>query len=985
MCLPLSKHSSGANSMKRSSTSPADTINKLTMNPQSQSPDPDSTTSNSEELALELYDINLIVADKYHAILISVLANHQHPVTQYLKNRGVRLEEITEWKLGFAPDEWTFMTDALRKADPAALERAVEASICQEKDGRRYDFFRNRLMIPLLDEQRRVVSFTGRSLGDDKPKYLNTRETPVFKKSELLFGLDKAFRSIARSGTVVLTEGNFDVISLHRVGITEAVGKGGTALTDAQVATLKRIAKIVLLIYDVDVNGAGQRALAKDCERLLEAGLRVQVFFIPEPADGSKIDADTYVQQQLAEHPVKGVKDPKWDLSKLQKYAKEGLIWLAETWYEPDNVAGQVDGEERGTKLLAQVQNDVWLNKYAKILARLFECKSSDLIKKAQRIRQAPDQQKSDEEEPQSARIRAVQYRRDVSIWVYGNRNWVCVADNFQVFIRYKTETENQDVSWILEIQRKGSDPLFLKVTHEEFCSAGKLKVKLAGVDLAFKISDAYIGELHQHLFELGYPKATEVTRLGYHADSGVFFFANKAMNGKLLDPDEHGIVVSTNEEGKSIYLTMPQQSKNLKKNQTFFRYSDGDMTFNQWFEHLSAVHKYDNAIVPACFYLMALYRDVVVRHTNTCPMLYLKGGPSSGKSSIVRSMCQLFGYKEPAANLKSRVLEAALLRKFSQLSNALVWLEEMTNEFEYQGVLQGAYDNTGYSRSSDSTSHETNSVDIYSAVAITSNYLLDEDALFTRSVFIPIIEQQKTEQQAIDYKKLDDLQINGLACVTVEMLQHRELIETHFPSAYQRLYSHLQKAVRHEKVVVRLISNLAQVLTVAFILQLHGKITVMEYGDPEEILNEFVTIGARVILRQHQIASEKSNLTDFFEIMQGQYEMGYLFEDTHFKFHGPDVWLRFPVLYRIYAEKYRKSFFKAPADRDTLKSEMAGFEGFTQEDKFFKPIRFHPLPEETATDRTRPISDCCSMNYRKLQEAFGLDLESQRNTPKIR
>lgn len=949
-----------------------------------------SADSSSDELQQELVDINQAAATKYYEYLLQVLTNPDHPVTRYVRgpDRELTDELIKAWQLGYAPDEWQFITQPL--TNNGAVEQAKVIGLIATKNDRQYDFFRDRLMIPIVDGNQRTIGFTARSLNSQQPKYLNSPASAVFQKNTVLFGLNHALRSIARQRTVVLTEGIFDVITLHRFGVSNAVGKGGTALTDEQVQALRSMADVVILIYDADTNGAGQRALEKDCERLLAAGLQVQIVELSCNELTGKQDADSWLRQLVKEHEATQ-KKPRIDVPKfITKTAQkqEGIVWLATTWFEADNIASQVKTEKRITELLARVGDETWLKKYVNRLAQLFSSKPADLLKSVQRIRRLDEETQSEEEE--TGKVKALQYRSDNSIWIYGNRNWVCVAENFQFFIRYKMENENQEIAWILEIKRRAypDQPLYVRVIHDEFCSATKLKVKLASCDLAFKVSDAYLSELHQHLFELGYPKAIEVTRLGYHAESGVYFFANKAFKHKLIDPDEHDIVESQDAAGKPLYLAMPQQSRIPRRSQTFFHYSAGETTFNQWFMHMATVHRYNNVVVPACFYLMALFRDVLIHNTNTCPMLYLKGGASSGKSSIVRSICQLFGFKEPAANLKSRVLEAALIRKMSQLSNSVIWLEEMRNDFEYKGVLQAAYDNTGYSRSSDATSIDTNSVDIHSAIAITSNYLLDDDILFTRCVFVPVIEADKTEQQIIDYNKLEELQINGLAGVTIELLKYRSLIETNFASHYQQLLTAIRQSFKNEKVTIRFISNMAQVMTVPYILQLNGKINIMEFTEADEILEEFVRISSETIIRQHHIASEKSNLSEFFEIIQSEYEQGHIHPGLHFRFTKTDknetILLRFPALYHVYARRYRQTYYKPAVDRNTLREEMLAFEGETNVKEFFGSIRFFPLPEEPHNpDLMRVVSDCCSMNYERLRYRFNLDLECPRDAMK--
>jgi hypothetical protein len=566
---------------------------------------------------------------------------------------------------------------------------------------------------------------------------------------------------------------------------------------------------------------------------------------------------------------------------------------------------------------------------------------------------------------------------RDGGIWIWGTKNWICVAENFQIFVKYCTEDEDEEKTWILKVVVRGrQEPIYVEITHDEFCSATKLKNKMASHRLALKLTDTYLGELWQHLFKMDFPMAVKVTRLGYHPESGVYFFANKAANGEVLEPDEFGIV-TTKKADLKLCLSMPVVKK---KRQHLFTLKSGEMTFNDWFTHLAQVHKYDNAIIPACFYLMALFRDLVVKHTSASPILFLKGGASSGKSSIVRSLSRLFNLHEAVANLKNKNTEAGLVRVMSQYSNGLIWMDEHHNEFPFEGLLQSAYDDNGYIKAEENSNSGIDSVDIFSALALTSNYIPENPIFFTRCVFIPIVEQHKTDDQVEAYARFRDIEQEGLSYITLEMLAHRPLIETGLKQAYDDLYNGLKEAVRHDKVVERLISNMARVLSVAYILQVFGKIQLhFEVDGDDDILEQFVEIGSKAILRQHQVQSEKTALSEFFELMQNQYEQGGIQEDVHFRLDGDLVHLRFPSLYTIYAQRYRQVFWKAPADRDTLKAEMLAFESPSDPDKFFKNIRFMPGESDDSNGHTRSVSGSCVMTYSKLVDAFGIDWAGRR------
>jgi DNA primase len=185
------------------------------------------------------------------------------PAREYLAGRGLDEGTLREFRVGWAPAAWDRVLTASRRAGFGEGELLATGLALRRRDGSgAYDRFRGRIMFPLADERGRVLGFGARALAPgDEPKYLNTAESELFHKGRLIYGADLARASAAKAGRVVLVEGYTDVIALRQAGIAETVCSMGTALTDAQVDALKRLAPRVLLCQDPDA--AGQEAVAK--------------------------------------------------------------------------------------------------------------------------------------------------------------------------------------------------------------------------------------------------------------------------------------------------------------------------------------------------------------------------------------------------------------------------------------------------------------------------------------------------------------------------------------------------------------------------------------------------------------------------------------------------------------------------------------------------------------------------------------------------
>ncbi len=198
----------------------------------------------------------------------------QRAPREYLERRRIDLDLVERFGLGYAPDGWQNLLDALRFEHPVAALEAAGLVARSDKSGRHYDRFRHRLIFPIKNASGRIVGFGGRTLGDDKAKYVNTSETDEFHKGNLLYGLDCAKRAIREAGRVLLVEGYFDVLGAAAAGIDWVVASMGTSLTPAQAKLLSRYAEEVVVGYDGDA--AGETAHRRALSVLLGEGLAVR-------------------------------------------------------------------------------------------------------------------------------------------------------------------------------------------------------------------------------------------------------------------------------------------------------------------------------------------------------------------------------------------------------------------------------------------------------------------------------------------------------------------------------------------------------------------------------------------------------------------------------------------------------------------------------------------------------------------------------------
>jgi len=215
----------------------------------------------------------------------------------YLEDRGLDRETITRFGIGYAPSGGDLL---LRHLKSKYQEKALVESglISRDQSGRLFDRFRRRITFPISNESSKIVAFGARALGDDQPKYLNSPETPIYSKSNVLYHLDRAKDALRRQDFAVLVEGYMDAIAVARAGISNVVASCGTALAETQIKLLGRFTKRVIVNYDPDT--AGQAATERSLSSLLEQDFEVRVLNLPAIGN-KKADPDLFIREKGAD------------------------------------------------------------------------------------------------------------------------------------------------------------------------------------------------------------------------------------------------------------------------------------------------------------------------------------------------------------------------------------------------------------------------------------------------------------------------------------------------------------------------------------------------------------------------------------------------------------------------------------------------------------------------------------------------------------
>ncbi|WHY59419.1 DNA primase [Peribacillus simplex] len=249
----------------------------------------DSNRSNMPAGSQQMIEAHDLLRKFYHHLLVNTKEGQD--ALEYLLKRGFTEETIEKFQIGYSLDSWDFVSKfLLKRGFPAEYMEQAGLIIYREKDESYFDRFRNRVMFPIMDHQGNTIAFSGRAMGDDEPKYLNSPETPIFNKSKTLYNFHHARPHIRKKEQAVIFEGFADCISAVGAGVENAVATMGTALTDQHIQLLKRNTDQILICYDSD--SAGLNAANRAVDMLQNHEFSVKVALMPD-----NLDPDDYIKE----------------------------------------------------------------------------------------------------------------------------------------------------------------------------------------------------------------------------------------------------------------------------------------------------------------------------------------------------------------------------------------------------------------------------------------------------------------------------------------------------------------------------------------------------------------------------------------------------------------------------------------------------------------------------------------------------------------
>ena len=755
-----------------------------------------------------------------------------------------------------------------------------------EKSGRIYTLFRNRLVIPIRDRFGRVIAFTARYLGDDKAdkvgKYVNSCNSSVFTKAESVFGIDRASR--CRDALYYnIVEGAPDVLRLQSIGLENTVATLGTAWSGAQFDILKKHIQSLCLIPDSDPPkdepfGPGFKAVmtngAEAVRRCFDVTVRELPFQEEKTEDDAVIlhknDADEYI---LTPETYAAIPE------------KPFILWLAEKKFSvASSLAEQRVIVAEVADLLRHISDDAIADEciasLAKINGTVKAWKAAISRAKGEARQRAAKSNPKNDAERRKELLRVCNLNIiDNCFYTYDEGEAVRLS-NFYLESLYHIKDETNGTR-LFRMVNKFNESVDIEFRESELCSLTTFQQRVGSVgNYIWRAKIDKLNNVKEYLYR-GTRSAERVRKMGWDGINGFFAFGNGIFNGeRFLAVDELGIVEYA--PGKSFYI--PATSKMYENNPEIFQ-------FERLFIHekRSGIKLYDfaaqlvkvfgdNAKIAFCYLLATLYRDVIFNRTRHFPILNLFGEKGTGKTTLATSLQSFFIHSVDPPNLGVTSVPA-MNDRVSQAVNSLVVFDEYKNDLDVRKIayLKGLWGGGGQTKKNQNTDGMAAQTIISTGIALCGQDKPTQDmALFTRVLFLAFSKTSFSKPERDAFEDLVAMCSLGNTHLTLEVLGHRQLFEKNFANAYSLTKSELSKIVEGEKIHDRIFGN--------WIIPLAAFRTLESVLSLPFSYNDLLTVAVAGMRLQNETAQESSEMGDFWEALQGFHTQGRAIDKAHFR-----------------------------------------------------------------------------------------------------
>ncbi len=790
--------------------------------------------------------------------------------------------------IGLAPKDSKLLMEYC-KSKAITEDLLVQSGIYKqdEKSGRIYTLFRNRLVIPIRDRFGRVIAFTARYLGDDKAdnvgKYVNSSNSSVFTKGESVFGIDRASR--CRDALYYnIVEGAPDVLRLQSIGLDNTVATLGTAWSGAQFDILKKHIQSLCFIPDSDPPkdepfGPGFKAVMTNGAEAVRRGFDVTVRELPFQEEKTEDDAVILHKNDADEY-----------ILTPEIYAaipeKPFILWLAEKKFSvASSLAEQRVIVAEVADLLRHIKDDAIAEDYiaslAKINGTVKAWRSAVSRAKGEARQRAANSEPKNDAERRKELLRQCNLNIiDNCFYTYDDEGEAVRLSNFFLESLYHIKDESNGTR-LFRMVNKFNESVEIEFRESELCSLTTFQQRVGSVgNYIWRAKIDKLNNVKEYLYR-GTRSAERVRKMGWDAINGFFAFGNGVFNGeKFLAVDDLGIVETA--PGRSFYI--PATSKMYETNPEIYQFerlfiheNRSGIKLHDFAVQLVKVFG-DNAKIAFCYLLTTLYRDVIFNRTRHFPILNLFGEKGTGKTTLATSLQSFFIHSVDPPNLGVTSVPA-MNDRVSQAVNSLVVFDEYKNDLDVRKIayLKGLWGGGGQTKKNQNTDGMAAQTIISTGIALCGQDKPTQDmALFTRVLFLAFSKTSFSKPERDAYEDLVAMCSLGNTHLTLEVLGHRQLFEKNFSNAYSLTKSELSKIVEGEKIHDRIFGN--------WIIPLAAFRTLESVLSLPFSYNDLLTVAVAGMRLQNETAQESSEMGDFWEALQGFHTQGRAIDKAHFR-----------------------------------------------------------------------------------------------------
>lgn len=500
-------------------------------------------------------------------------------------------------------------------------------------------------------------------------------------------------------------------------------------------------------------------------------------------------------------------------------------------------------------------------------------------------------------------------YEHEGVYYTKGQRGADYPVSNFTMKILYHVKTSDERAYRLIAVKNIYGFESFINMNTDDFVSLGPFKKVLARRgDYVFKGTDSDLSRLQEFLQRDEVP-TIYVDTLGWHGRGKFFAWANGILpvdddGGRFLEIDEYGIVPFNQKNYfipalSRMYAEKEYEFVNEKK--FIYRQPDKEFAFKEWSRLFYETYG-PKSIAGILFYAGSLFRDIIMRQVQRYPLLCLFGPPGAGKGQMAESLMCMFGEKQDQIMLGGASTVVGFMRKFAQLSNAIVWLDEYKNNLPFKFIesFKNIYDGKGYERGKMTNDFSTESTPIRSSCILSGQDMPTiEPALFMRVILLSFEEGKFSEKQRSSFQRLKDLEAPGLSYITSDILRHRDHVEQNFKQVYHSIFRQSLQEITSAEVDDRMIVNTSLLLS---FMHLFKDRLQFPFG-----YNEAKSFLIDNTIYQHNILQGNSDIAKFWQVVESLFHQDIIQEGKDFVLEHGYIFLRLMQVHPHYLKEMRQ------------------------------------------------------------------------------